>query len=606
MANITYAEIIKAKWPNKIVIRTLDNTYNGIVWNQLDTTPNPTQAELDAAIAEFIAAASYISGQEAAGSAALTIPDSGIIPGTYTKLNIDIKGRATSGADIASIDVTNALGYIPALAGSGVGAGVVPSQYTFEAVSQITTSINNGVSVVPSMSVAPVHGTYLATFNCDCTSIPTSVTNSAASDLTTLYNYLHSLPDTNTTHGAAFGASEVLTAGVFSVPAAGSVAGTLILDGQNNPNALFVFKIGAAFTSSASAEIVLVNKASSANVFFVCEGAASTGANTIFRGTLMSNQAAASTGAGTTIEGRLLARLGAVSISGSTLTLPSQASIVQLGQVSVFSLFTAGGDISNAGASQIYGDIGTNLGSVTGFSTAEVRGTIYTPAVVNAESTFGVYKNGVLLDNSKRLRSTTSTVDIPLALQTIVSANDGDIIDVRGLVALGSMTIGPRIFTLTRVYDGVVDVSSGKVVAYITGTTSAMTGTSIIPFDNTAPLISEGSQLWAQTLTPIAASCRLTIDQTFMVDSNVANRNITVAIFRNNECIYVTSVNVATSSRPALLAVHCVDMPAVTTAIVYSARIGINIAGTWYLNQTSTATFGGNANQSDWSIMEIT
>ena len=49
--SVTYRDIIKLKYPEKQPIAYLDNTYAGIVWNELDSTANPTQAELDGWIA---------------------------------------------------------------------------------------------------------------------------------------------------------------------------------------------------------------------------------------------------------------------------------------------------------------------------------------------------------------------------------------------------------------------------------------------------------------------------------------------------------------------------------------------------------------------------
>ena len=49
--SITYRDIIKLKYPNKQPISYLNDTYDGIVWNELDPTPNPTRQELDAWIA---------------------------------------------------------------------------------------------------------------------------------------------------------------------------------------------------------------------------------------------------------------------------------------------------------------------------------------------------------------------------------------------------------------------------------------------------------------------------------------------------------------------------------------------------------------------------
>ncbi len=48
-----------------------------------------------------------------ASSGALTLSTSGVTAGTYTKLTVDAKGRATVGASLASADVTTALGFTP-------------------------------------------------------------------------------------------------------------------------------------------------------------------------------------------------------------------------------------------------------------------------------------------------------------------------------------------------------------------------------------------------------------------------------------------------------------------------------------------------------------
>lgn len=47
------------------------------------------------------------------GSIAVTLAPSGVVAGTFTKLTVDAKGRATFGAQLASADVTTALGYTP-------------------------------------------------------------------------------------------------------------------------------------------------------------------------------------------------------------------------------------------------------------------------------------------------------------------------------------------------------------------------------------------------------------------------------------------------------------------------------------------------------------
>lgn len=51
--------------------------------------------------------------QSADAIPAAALEDSGATAGTYTKVTIDAKGRATAGASLASSDVTTALGYTP-------------------------------------------------------------------------------------------------------------------------------------------------------------------------------------------------------------------------------------------------------------------------------------------------------------------------------------------------------------------------------------------------------------------------------------------------------------------------------------------------------------
>lgn len=63
-----------------------------------------------------IALTGDVTGTSAAfdGSAALsfaaTLANSGVAAGTYTKVTVDAKGRVTTGASLASADVTGALG----------------------------------------------------------------------------------------------------------------------------------------------------------------------------------------------------------------------------------------------------------------------------------------------------------------------------------------------------------------------------------------------------------------------------------------------------------------------------------------------------------------
>lgn len=76
------------------------------------------------------------------GSAALsfaaTLANSGVAAGTYTKVIVDAKGRVTTGASLASADVTGALGYTPANKAGESFTGSISVAGTITATGDIT------------------------------------------------------------------------------------------------------------------------------------------------------------------------------------------------------------------------------------------------------------------------------------------------------------------------------------------------------------------------------------------------------------------------------------------------------------------------------------
>jgi len=352
----------------------------------------------------------------------------------------------TSTTEFGSMKVGSNLSVVDGV----VSAVPLSSSSSVTADTPIVTTAIDGTVIVDSMSIIPGAGNYLVLFNADYSIDSDSTTEKAAADTLDLYFSLTNLASTGT-HGPAFG-SETITAGVYDVTGAATITGILTLDGLGDPNALFVFRISAAFSTAAAASIVLINSASAANVFWVCEGAASTGAGTIFEGTILANNGAASTGATNTINGRLLSTIGAIAITTSTITSPGPSTVVNVGLLSTFALFTVAGAVGNTGVSTINGDIGTNLGAVTGFGTATVNGTIYTTDSISASVDLDVYVNSVLIATSTRNITSVSSVSSQIIpLQAIATVLAGETIDVRSTVQIGTLTITGRILTLVKI-----------------------------------------------------------------------------------------------------------------------------------------------------------
>ncbi|MFT5252803.1 MAG: hypothetical protein ACI87N_001821, partial [Flavobacteriales bacterium] len=282
----------------------------------------------------------------------------------------------------------------------------------------------------------------------------------ATNQLQATYNYLMSLTVTNSAHGVIFGGGETLIPGVYSIAGATSTVGTINFDAQGNPDALFVIRVGAAFATAASTNMVLLNGAKASNIFWVIQGVASMGASNILKGTIITNGGAISIASGGELEGRLFAIVGAVSFSSGTAIIPSGNSIIDLGVLSTFIFFSGTGAVSNVDTSVIIGDIGTMTGAITGFGSPNVftglilypGGTITTssPNNMNALGTFGIYQNGFLIPGSNKIL-TSNANSVNLSLQAISTILPNQAIDVRWKTDSEKIVMGNRTLTLIKI-----------------------------------------------------------------------------------------------------------------------------------------------------------
>ena len=148
-----------------------------------------------------------------------------------------------------------------------------------------------------------------------------SITSQAALDLSDIVDQITNTVTTNAAHAPAFGA-ETLTPGVYAIAGASSIAGTLTLDAQGDTSAQFIFKVGGALTSGAGATVVLINGASSENVFWLATGAVAMAASTTISGNIIANPGAVSLGDSGQLNGRMLSTTGAVSLLNCKTLIP--------------------------------------------------------------------------------------------------------------------------------------------------------------------------------------------------------------------------------------------------------------------------------------------
>lgn len=217
----------------------------------------------------------------------------------------------------------------------------------------------------------------------------------AAQDLLTAYTDLNMLTPTAPPLSPVIGNNTSLTAGVYRInEAAGFLNGNLTLDGNGDPNALFIFQIKGTFNSSANSKVILINKAVACNVFWVTEGAVDIGSGTIMKGNVIANNSALNIGSDVNLEGRFFSTTGAISFTNLTAYMPLGCSVPILngpsapviGSTVCYALFSKSGLVTNSGAgtTTITGDVGTNFGATAGYQASNVNGTIH--SVPNAST----------------------------------------------------------------------------------------------------------------------------------------------------------------------------------------------------------------------------
>jgi hypothetical protein len=106
----------------------------------------------------------------------------------------------------------------------------------------------------------------------------------AQSDVTTAYDALAGLPCNTDLTGQNLGGL-TLTPGVYCFSSSAQLTGTLTLNAQGNPAAVFVFQIGSTLTTASSSRVLMTNMGSSCNVFWQIGSSATLGTDTRFPGT---------------------------------------------------------------------------------------------------------------------------------------------------------------------------------------------------------------------------------------------------------------------------------------------------------------------------------
>jgi hypothetical protein len=141
----------------------------------------------------------------------------------------------------------------------------------------------------------------------------------AQTEVTTAYNTLAGLPSNTSLTGQDLGGL-TLTPGVYTFTSSAQLTGTLTLDDQGNPNALFVFQIGSTLTTASNSAVVFLNNAMDGEVYWQVGSSATLGTDTSFVGNIVALTSITLDTDASIQCGRALAQNGAVTMDSNNIT----------------------------------------------------------------------------------------------------------------------------------------------------------------------------------------------------------------------------------------------------------------------------------------------
>ena len=202
-------------------------------------------------------------------------------------------------------------------------------------VTHLTGNVGTNVGLTTGFVANDVTGTIHT--------IPDGSTAVCAADLSVVYDSLNALAyDINLLYPAQFGSNLVLTPHTYLLDAATTLTDTVVLNAEGDANAVFVIRINGALSTSANANVKLINGTQSKNIYWLINGAVNIANNSIIRGTMVVNNGALGTlSTGVMIDGRLLTTNGALTTTAVIVVatnIPNDCATVGISEINAYTL----------------------------------------------------------------------------------------------------------------------------------------------------------------------------------------------------------------------------------------------------------------------------
>jgi hypothetical protein len=365
----------------------------------------------------------------------LPIATAASITGTTLASNV-VSSSLTSVGTLSNLTVINPI------VGNGSQLTNLPLPTYYEDSTQTPVTFTpNPMAAVSGLSLTAIAGTYRIESSIQYTVIPAKVSTELGTDLTALIATIDA-QTSPISHVAGYGGNETITAGYYFVAGATTHTGNIIFDADNDPDATFIFKCGAAHALAASATTSLINGAKASNIFWYVIGALSMGASCDIQGTYIGSGAVAP-GTPFSLEGRIFTKSGAITMAEATFAVPVGIPSLNMGLLEEFAFFTPAGAISNTIIPGGIGDVNSGAGVISGFS--EIQGIVYLADDTISEVEFELYQNNNRIASS--LFSSKTQIFSRSQHATLLGTATGganEVIELRGRVLVGTMIANNR------------------------------------------------------------------------------------------------------------------------------------------------------------------
>lgn len=192
-----------------------------------------------------------------------------------------------------------------------------------------TTVDNTGETTVHGGDVGTSKGTEIAGFPPGrvippwVTRVGDAATRAAHLDLAVAYKQALAMAPTHDLSGQDLGGLTLLP-GVYAFSSSAGLHGMLTLNGQNNPQAQFVFQIGTTLHTAKDSVVICINDATAANaqsgIFWQVGGSATLGMDSTFEGNILALGDITVETDASIREGSVLACNGAVNLDSNKIT----------------------------------------------------------------------------------------------------------------------------------------------------------------------------------------------------------------------------------------------------------------------------------------------